>query len=136
MKKTWILTTLLALLLLGASAPSPKLVRLTIVNKTGLPLEIKLTGECEDNFYYLRIPEGDRVFPAQETFTITPDIYKMQPYYIELWDPVYGYSCGDAGSKTLYASRNIQVTFLECDVTPRHRGEPSILKWPGLRYIY
>ena len=136
MKRVLILTTLLTLLSMGASPAAAKLVRLTIVNKSGLPLEIKLTGENVENFYYLRIPAGDRVSPTEVEFTIARDTYQMQPYYIELWDPVYGASCGGAGSKTMLAFRSIRVTFLECDYTPRRKGEPGVLKWPGLKYIY
>lgn len=145
MKKVLILITLSSLLLMGvspssgpmaASLKSIKLVRLTIVNKSGLPLEIKLTGENVENFYYLRIPTGDRTLPTEEIFTIARDTYQVQPYYIELWDPVYGYSCGGAGSRTLYAYHNIKITFLECNNSPRHRGESPIYKWPGWRYLY
>ena len=145
MKKILILITLSSLFLMGvssspglmtASPKSIKLVRLTIVNKSGLPLEIKLSGENVENFYYLRVPAGDRTLPTEEVFTIARDTYQVQPYYIELWDPVYGSSCGGAGSRTYYAFHNIKITFLECYSNPRNRGESPIYKWPGLRYLY
>lgn len=131
-----LLAVFFALSTIGASSQPIKLHRLTLVNKSGLPIEVRLTGENVENYYYLRIPTGDREHPVEQVFTIVPDTYKMQPYYIELWDPVYGYSCEGAGSKTLYAYRNLKITFLECDITPRHRGESPIYKWPALRYIY
>lgn len=136
MKKVNLLLSLLAILL-SASALPIRLVRLTIVNKSGLPLEIRLTGEDTDASYYLRVEEGDRQFPAEGVFTIVPGTYQMQPYYIELWDPVYGPSCGEAGSKTIEAYHNIKVTFRECDRTIRNVGEPSIWKWSStLKYVY
>ena len=137
MKRILLVLTLLLLLFGSGNALSIRLVRLTIVNKSGFPLEIRLTGEDSDNSYYLRLEEGDRSNPNEVVFTIIPGIYKMQPYYIELWDPVYGPSCGEAGSSTLYAKRNIKVSILECDRTVRHLGEPSIWKWSSsLKYIY
>ena len=136
MKKVIFLVSLLAAFL-SASALPIRLVRLTIVNKSGLPLEIRLTGENTDTSYYLRVGEGDGQLPAESVFTIVPGTYKMEPYYIELWDPVYGYSCGEAGSKTLEADHNIKVTFRECNRTIRNVGEPSIWKWSStLKYIY
>jgi len=121
MKKGLILIPMLAFFGMSVSAGPIKPVRLTVVNKSGLPLEIRLTGE-NDNSYYLRVPTGNREFPTEQKFSIVPDTYRMQPYYIELWDPVYGYRCGGAGTKTVYAQRNIKITFLECNYTPRHRG--------------
>jgi hypothetical protein len=139
-KKALIAISLLGILLLSANEIPIRLVRLTIVNKSGLPLEIRLTSEEDSNiFYYLRVDEGDRSKPAEKVFTILAGRYQMQPYYIELWDPVYGYSCSQPGSQTLYAERNIKVTILECDYTiPRFNlGEPSIWKYSSsLKYIY
>ena len=136
MKKVLLVVSLLAVLL-SASALPIRLVRLTIVNKSGLPLEIRLTGDETDTSYYLRVKEGDGQFPAESVFTIVPGTYKMEPYYIELWDPVYGPSCAEAGSKTLEAKGNLKVTFRECNRTIRNIGEPSIWKWSSaLKYIY
>jgi hypothetical protein len=102
-----------------------------------MDIEVKLTGETETNFYYLRIPAGDRQIPTERVFTIIPDKYRMQVYYIELWDPVYGSTCGSAPTETYYALRNTRITFLECDVTPKSKGEPSMVKYTGAwKYIY
>lgn len=133
-----LLVVLLTFLLVSADSWSIRLVRLTIVNKSGLPLEIRLTNEEDENlFYYLRLEEGDRILPSEQVFTIIPGTYTIEPYYIELWDPVYGYSCGEAGSTTLRAEGNIKITFRECDRTIRNVGEPSIWKWSSnLKYIY
>ena len=95
------------------SAGSIKLVRLTLVNKSEFDMAVRLSGKEDENlFYYLRIPAGETGI-----FTIVPAVYQMTPYYLELWDPVYGDSCSDPGSKTLYAQRNIRITFHSCDET-------------------
>ena len=128
MKKILLIASLLTLILIAAGPKPPKLVRLTVVNKSGLPLEISLTGSCEDNYYYLRVPEGDRLFPTKKVFTVAPDMYSARLYYIELWDPVYGYSCSSK-SQQLDVRHNTRVMVLECDRTPACPGETSIVKF-------
>jgi hypothetical protein len=139
-KRILIVISMLSALLISGDGCPTRLVRLTIVNKSGLPLEIRLTNEDDSNiFYYLRLDEGDRSYPVEKIFTIIPGNYQMQPYYIELWDPVYGDSCSDPGSQTLYAEHNIRITILECDYSvPRFNlGEPGIWKYSSsLKYIY
>jgi hypothetical protein len=132
MKKILLVLSIISLLLVSADTQADKLIRLTIVNKSGLDMEIKLTGmEDRDSFYFLRVPAGDRSNPTEKAFTILPGTYSMQADYVELWDPVYGDKCGSAGGKTLYAGRNIRVVFLECNsnISPRAKGEPTMMKW-------
>lgn len=129
MKKILLIISLLAILLIAASSAYTKLYRLTIINKSGMEMAISLLGEDDNNQYYLRVPAGDRRFPTETVFTIVPDTYSIKPYYIEPWDPVYGYSCQDPGAKTLVAERNIRLTFTECNYTPRNGGEPSMWKF-------
>jgi hypothetical protein len=139
MKKMLILISLLSLLLMGIKFDSAigRLIRLTIVNKSGLDLEVKLTGDVGENFYYLKIPAGDRKLPAVKVFTIFPDIYEVQPYYIELWDPVYENQCEAPGSMQYYAFRDTRITFLECNFTPREKGENTMVKFtPRWKFIY
>jgi hypothetical protein len=129
---------ILILALISAATLPVKKIQLTIVNKSGLPMEYKIEGknDSSDIYYYLRVPEGDRNNPAEQIFTIYQGEYTMTAYYVELWDPVYGYACSSS-SKTLYASRNIRLVFGECDQTPRNPGEPSMLKFDAnWRYIY
>ena len=136
-RKVLLVFSMITLILATAGQPSIKLVRLTIVNKSGMDIEVRLTGEIETNFYYLRIPAGDRALPTERVFTIIPDKYHMQAYYIELWDPVYGATCGNAPTETYYATRNTRITFLECGIIPQHKGEPSMVKYTGAwEYIY
>ena len=132
-KKTILIFLLLTLSLLGLGISSHRFVRLTVLNKSSRKIEISLTGKNLDNFYYLRIPEGDRQVPAEEAFTIIPDTYKASLYYVELWDPVYGNQCGTKG-ETLDVTRNVTLIVLPCEKNPVNAGEPpSIVKFGGPR---
>jgi hypothetical protein len=127
MKRGLLLIALISLLLTGAKPI--KLVRFTIVNKAGMEIAVQMDGEEHQQFYYLRLPEGDAATPAVQTFTLVPDTYSLQVYYLELWDPVYGASCTDAAAPSLELNRNTQMVFLECGVSPRHPGETPLLKF-------
>jgi len=124
-----LITSLLAMVLIAASSAYTKLYRLTIINKSGMEMAISLLGEDNNNQYYLRVPAGDRRSPTETIFTLVPDAYSINAYYIEPWDPVYGCTCNDPGGKTLVAERNIRLTFTECNYTPRNGGEPSMWKF-------
>ena len=135
MKRIFLTTAILALVLLGATPKPIRLVRLTIANKSGLDIEVELTGsfyeDDEDYHYYLRVPEGSRSSPTERVFTILPDKYKMSVYYVELWDPVYGTKCSGSSSQTVDATRNVKVVVSKCTWTPPNAGEPSMLKYGG-----
>jgi len=132
-KRNWFILALLAFMLVAPSSPTVvKLVRLTVVNKAGLDIEIRLTSAMDEEFgYYLRVPEGERDFPTEKVFTVIQDIYKMNVYYMELWDPVYGYDCGGSSSETVDITRNVRIVVHECTYTPPNAGEPSMLKYGG-----
>jgi hypothetical protein len=133
LKRTWIAIGLLVSILIAAKYEPVKLIRLTIINKSGLDIEIELTGSCEDtdeDHYFLRVPEGSRFFPTEKVFTILPDKYTMSVYYVELWDPVYGTDCSSRSQK-VDATRNVRVVISECTITPPNAGEPSMLKLGG-----
>ena len=128
-RKFWIILVL-SLLLVGAKKPPVRTVRLTIVNKSGLPVEISLTGKNLEYSYYVRVPEGDRIYPSEYWVDVIPDTYSMLIYYKELWDPVYGYDCTEGG-KSAEINHATRLTFLGCTYSPPNRGEqPSILKYP------
>ncbi len=100
-RKTLLALAFLSLLLAGASPQPAKLIRLTVVNRSGLPVEIGLTGNIINKYnqhitYYLRLPKNDPRGDTVREFTIFPDKYSMKFYYVELWDPVYGTHCGAA----------------------------------------
>jgi hypothetical protein len=131
-KRILLITAFLTLVFLTASRISPRLVRLTVVNKSGLALEIRLTGTCDENSYYLRVPEGDRFLPMVKEFTIIPDTYQVQPYYVQIWDPVYGYDCNDPGAKRIDMMHNTRILIDECTRTLPNSGEaPSMVKFGG-----
>ncbi len=95
-----------------------KLVRLTIINRSGLPIEISLTGriklnEFQSNSYYLRVSKGDALVATVKDFTILQDTYSMRFYYLELWDPVYGKHCG-AASLRVEARKALRVAVPKC----------------------
>jgi hypothetical protein len=127
MKRTLLVIALVSLLLSGAKRL--KLYRFTIINKAGMEIAVQLDGDELGQFYYLTIPTGDAASPAKRTFTLVPDTYAMQVYYLELWDPVYGASCNDAAAPALEVDRNLQMVFLECGVTPRRPGDNPQLKF-------
>jgi hypothetical protein len=132
LKRKLLALTLLAILLLGAAPPKGLLLkRLTVVNKSERDLELELTGSCDDNWYYLHVPAGSRDFPSMTVFTITPDVYSMTAHYIELWDPVYGYTCGDTSTRSVDVTRNVRVVILDCNLRPPNGGEPSMIKLGG-----
>lgn len=132
MRKTfWIALVLLSLLSIGATYRAGKLLRLTIINKSGMELEIKLTGSEDENFYVLRVPAGERNDPTEKVFTVAPDTYQIDPYYVELWDPVYGSSCGSSSQRTLAITRKTRITFFECTARLPNGGAPTLLKYPG-----
>jgi hypothetical protein len=131
MKKMLWLVPLLALILIAAAAGSGAFrpMRLTVINKSSMALELSLMGTEEQNFYYLRIPEGSRDVPTEKVFTIIPDVYTSRIYFVELWDPVYGHSCTDE-SESLDIRRDVRVIVFECNRRPPNRGEPpSLVKY-------
>jgi hypothetical protein len=128
MKRKILTLLLLSLLLIGASPV--RTVRLTVVNKSGLPVDVSLTGKYLENTYYLRVPEGDKLFPEEKHIDLIPDMYSMSIYYVEFWDPVYGYDCTEGG-KSVAITHSTRLTFLGCTYTPPNNGEPpAMLKYP------
>ena len=122
-KKALLALALLSLLLVGTCPKPAKLIRLTVVNKSGLPVEIGLTGKIkinayQYNTYYLRIPKNSTPVKAIKEFTIIPDKYSMHIYYLELWDPVYGTHC-PARTLSVEAYHNTQVVVPVCTRSPR-----------------
>ena len=68
-------------------------------------------------------------FPTEQTFEVLPDTYTSSLFYVEIYDPVYGYTF-DTKSMQLPVYRKVRVTVTGCDHTTRGRPEPpSILKY-------
>jgi hypothetical protein len=129
------ISAILALFLTAAKPTKTVLVRLTIVNKSGVELFIHLdnlaTNYEDDVTYSLTIPEGDHENPTVKEFTIYRDIYDVQVYYVENWDPVYGYTiCANSTGKTqLNAKRQHRWVFTECSRERPRPGEPTMEKF-------
>jgi hypothetical protein len=115
---------------LAADKPPFKLVRLTVINKSSLPIAVKLTGDEYDQFYYLKIPKGSREHPVSMEYTVVQDNYAAVIYYLEYWDPVYGYKCSSPTAK-LDASHSSRLTVVPCTQKAAYSGEPGILKLPS-----
>ncbi len=130
MRKTiYLFIVCCAILTTGADLANIKLARLTVINKSGLPVELRLTGVTTGQFYYLRIPTGDRLLPTETVYTVLRDEYQSQLYYVELWDPVYGSKCGSK-SMPLDIRHNVRLTVLECELSHVPPGEaPAIIKY-------
>ncbi len=140
MKKFLTILSLLTLLLIGADRPVDT-IRLTIINKSGMEIAIQLRSQDQEcatskdvirgEFYYLSMLEGDQNVPAVKAFDIQKDIYGMQLFYLETYDPVYGFKCVTPTPNALIAQRNIRLVVLPCDFTmsPKQVGEPSMRKY-------
>lgn len=123
--------SLLSLTVLTAFEPSPR-AQLTIVNKSEVKLGIQLIDPQDDeNLYFLTIEKGDRTDPEEKTFEIKPAMYSMIVYYMETWDPVYGYpTCGGLVLKSrLFARGKQRLVFTKCGVMPVNSGEPTMMKF-------
>ena len=141
MKKILYLLPLLTLLLMGAKQPPRETVTFTIINKAERDIAISLKGQdwpctnsCDSlkgQIYYLTVPSGTNDQPSVKTFEIEKNTYGMQLYYIQTWDPVYGFKCPIPKPNSLMAIRNLRLTVLPCDQYPKCKaiGEPSMWKF-------
>ena len=130
MKRILLVTALAALLFLTAGKPVVKTVRLTVINKSERRLEIRLTGDQDENAYYVRVPAGTQYLPAVKEVDVMPDRYKATVTYIELWDPVYGYDCNNK-SATLEMFHSVRMVVGACENTLANAGEPAMVKVGG-----
>lgn len=129
MKKTLLFISVLALFALGAIPADGPLKRLRVINKSEMDIAIQLMGSKSENFYYLRIPAGDRITPTEKVFTVVRDQYSSTLYYIEPWDPIYGVSCSST-SRNLDLTRNVKVIVPQCGRPFPNAGEPpAIIKY-------
>ncbi len=140
MKRILIIISLLTLLLIGADNPTDT-IRLTIINKSGMEIAVQLRSqdtECATSkdifrgeFYYLPVLEGSRELPATKSFDIQKDTYAMQVFFLETYDPVYGFQCTMPTPNVLIARNNIRVVVLPCDYTPNPKavGERTMRKY-------
>ena len=139
-RKSIIILLISILSLVLVSADDVRLVRFEIVNKSGMEIAVGLTGLESEEIYYLRVAEGARANPVAKMFTLVPDDYYMQVYYLEYWDPVYGFSCGAQPPLPIDVFRNQRLTVIECDRVPMHKGEPPAFRkyplTPRFRFLF
>ncbi len=129
MKKIlYCISFLLLLCVVAASPRYPRLVEMIIINKSGMDIEVNLSGAEEEEQYYLRIPTGTEDAPAEKTFEVVPDTYTATVYFVELWDPVYGYTC-DSKSQSIDASRKTRITVYDCNKSIHRPGEYPVIKF-------
>jgi hypothetical protein len=99
-----VLLAILASTLLMAAVPTA-MVRLTVINKSGYDVYIKLEGSAAtEQFYYLTIPAGDKNDPEVKVFTLMSDVYKRTTWQCD----------GVQSSGDLVVSSNIRLTFTPC----------------------
>ena len=128
MKKSLLISSLLLLFCIGALPAYTRLVEVVIVNQSGMDIEISLSGNEKEKQYYLRIPTGTQDAPTEKTFEVVADSYQATLYYVELWDPVYGYSC-NSKSQTIDANHKVKIMVFACDKNVSKPGEYPIIKF-------
>jgi hypothetical protein len=99
-----VLLAIVASTLLMAAIPTT-VVRLTIINKSGYDVYMKLEGsKITEAYYYLTVPSGTRDEPYVKIFTIMSDLYTRTTW-----------QCGGVQSSgTLIVDGNIRLTFTPC----------------------
>lgn len=134
-----VLLVMLASTLLMASGPSLRIVKLTIINKSGNEVCLRLEGsELGKQFYYLCVPAGTKSFPYVKVFTVLEDIYTRTTY---IGEGANSACVGITSTGQLIMDRNVRLTFVPCFSTPTrtfwwdgkfysatNNGEPSMEK--------
>ena len=105
MKKVTLLILLVLVASLLVAAIPTKMVRLTVINKSGYDVAIQLYGSAvTESYYYLQIPAGDRDVPTLRVFTIWQDVYERTTWQCN----------GLKSSGNLIVDGNIRLTFVPC----------------------
>ncbi len=146
-----VLTVMLVSAFLMASGPSLRVVTLTVINKSGNEVMIKLEGsEIGKQFYYLTIPAGNKNWPTTEVFTVLEDVYKRTTWYGE---GDVAQCVGLSSTGWLVMDRNQRLVFTPCNYVPKrvletydadtnkmvytqvtNAGEPSMEKVVYIKY--
>lgn len=118
MKKVIILVLLvmLASTVLMASGPTLRLLKLTIINKSGNEICLRLTGsDLGKQFYYLCVPAGTKTSPYVKVFTVLEDIY-TRVTYVGMGSNI---ACiGSVSTGQLIMDHNVRLTFTPCFSIP------------------
>jgi hypothetical protein len=114
-----ILAVLLVSVFLTAADHPPNLLRLTVINKSGNEVYLRLQSETKSGgFYYLTIPAGTKESPKVEVFTVVEDIYYRTTWYGP-GDYALCQGMKDAGQLTM--DRNNRLVFLPCYAIPMRK---------------
>lgn len=123
MKKIHLLVILIASLLSMASE-SLHTVDLTVINKSEVDIGLMLNSMTDDDrWYYFTIPAGFPDEPqgtaptyTERNFEIVRDYYTSVAYFMEPYDPVYGYPyCGNKTvASRLEATHSVKLVFNSC----------------------
>ncbi len=132
-KLYYLLIVVLAASLIGARRT--ELASLTIRNKSGQQIAVRLITPDHSVFYYLTVPANEPHTIVDKTFTITKTAYAMRLYYYLPSDPATGYECPEARNTRLVAGRNIRITVTPCFRLPLNRGEPTQIKFGRWRCV-
>jgi hypothetical protein len=128
MKKVSLLILLVIVLstVLMAAVPT-KTVRLTLINKSGDDVYMKLEGsEITEAFYYLTVPAGDRDEPTVKVFTVLVDLYSRTTW-----------QCGGENSGQLLVDGNIRLVFTPCGKFLALNAQAQYRIWvPGFGWQY
>jgi hypothetical protein len=131
MKKVSLLILLVIVLstVLMAAVPT-RMLRLTIINKSGYDVYMKLEGsDVTEAFYYLTIPAGDRDEPVVKVFTVMADLYDRETWQCD----------GFRTAGQLLMGSNTRLVFWPCGQflnSNAKQGEPTMEKVVAFRYFY
>lgn len=115
-----LIAVILVSLLLSASDFPTRLVRLTVINKSGNEIFMRLQSIDPERhrFYYLTIPAGTKTEPNVKQFTIAEDLYYRTTYY----GPGKYMQCfGAVNAGELIMDGNIRLNFQPCFSIPTRR---------------
>jgi len=114
-----VLLAIVASTLMMAAIPTT-MVRLTMINKSGFDVYMKLEGSAvTEAFYYLTVPSGDRDVPTIKVFTVMVDVYKRTTWQCN----------GLQSSGNLLVDGNIRLTFTPCGEMACWRYEVTDQMW-------
>lgn len=106
---TFIVFVAAAVPLYSQAADKSGLVRLKLINKSGEPVNLQLTG---DNFYYLTVDAA-----STKEFSVKADVYDRVTW-----------TCGLSSSGTLDMSSQVKLVFMPCTQVAPNQGEPTMEK--------
>ena len=115
-----VLAVMLVSVFLTAADHPPDLLRLSIINKSGNEVYMRLQSFNKNGgqFYYLTIPAGTKTAPKVENFTVVSDVYYRTTWY----GPGDNTMCqGMMDTGELIMDRNNRLVFLPCNSIPMRR---------------